>query len=48
MSPHGIDPKQRDALDATGFSGLQVHGIAQGTGPCEARWKNLRLRELEP
>lgn len=37
----------RDALDATGFIGLQVHGIAKGTGPFEVRWKNIRLRELK-
>ncbi|MDP3070107.1 MAG: DUF1080 domain-containing protein [Opitutaceae bacterium] len=37
----------RDALDATGFIGLQVHSIAKGTGPFEVRWKNIRLRELK-
>jgi hypothetical protein len=36
----------RDALDATGFIGLQVHSIAKGAGPYEVRWKNLRIREL--
>lgn len=29
-----------------GFIGLQVHGIAAGTGPYEVRWRNLRLRDL--
>jgi len=29
-----------------GFIGLQVHSIRKGTGPFEARWRNLRLREL--
>lgn len=38
----------RDALDATGFIGLQVHSIAKGAGPYEVRWKNIRLRELKP
>jgi len=38
----------RDATDASGFIGLQVHGIKKGTGPYEVRWKNLRLRELKP
>jgi len=31
----------------SGFIGLQVHGIAAGTGPFEVRWKNIRLREIE-
>jgi hypothetical protein len=31
----------------SGFIGLQVHGIAQGTGPYEVRWKNLKIRELK-
>lgn len=30
----------------TGFIGLQVHGIAAGTGPFEVRWRNIKLREL--
>lgn len=29
-----------------GFIGLQVHGIAKGTGPYEVAWRNIRLREL--
>jgi hypothetical protein len=37
----------RDDLDATGFIGLQVHGIKQGTGPFQVRWKNIRIRELK-
>ncbi|MBL9199000.1 MAG: DUF1080 domain-containing protein [Opitutaceae bacterium] len=37
----------RDALDATGFIGLQVHSIAKGTGPFEVRWRNIRVRELK-
>jgi len=36
----------RDSLDASGFIGLQVHGIKAGAGPYEVRWKNVRLREL--
>ncbi len=31
----------------SGFIGLQVHGIAGGTGPFQVRWKNIRLREIE-
>lgn len=29
-----------------GFIGLQVHGIAKGTGPYEVRWRNLQLKDL--
>lgn len=29
-----------------GFIGLQVHGVAKGSGPFEVRWRNVRLREL--
>jgi hypothetical protein len=36
-----------DKTDATGFIGLQVHGIKEGTGPYRVRWKNIRLRELK-
>jgi hypothetical protein len=36
----------RDDRDAEGLIGLQVHGIARGTGPYEVRWKNLTIREL--
>lgn len=30
-----------------GFIGLQVHGIAGGTGPFEVRWRNLTIKELK-
>ena len=33
---------------ASGFIGLQVHGIKKGTGPYEVRWRDLRIRELKP
>lgn len=29
-----------------GFIGLQVHGIAKGTGPYEVRWRNIYLKDL--
>lgn len=29
-----------------GHIGLQVHGIKQGTGPFQVRWRNLTIREL--
>ncbi len=35
-----------DKMDASGFIGLQVHGIKNGTGPFEVRWRNIRIREL--
>jgi 3-keto-disaccharide hydrolase len=31
----------------SGFIGLQVHGIKKGTGPYEARWRNISIRELK-
>jgi hypothetical protein len=37
-----------DKSDASGFIGLQVHGIKKGTGPYHVRWKNLRIKELRP
>jgi hypothetical protein len=35
-----------DDRDASGFIGLQVHSIRQGSGPFEVSWRNLRIREL--
>lgn len=37
-----------DKTDASGFIGLQVHGIKKGDGPLQVRWKNIRIRELKP
>ena len=31
---------------ASGFIGLQVHGIKKGDGPYEVRWRNIRLKDL--
>lgn len=31
----------------SGFLGLQVHGIKPGTGPYQAAWKNIRIKELD-
>ncbi len=36
----------RDPTDASGFIGLQVHGIKKGTGPFEVHWRNVMIREL--
>ena len=35
-----------DSMTASGFIGLQVHGIGKGAGPYQVRWRNIRLREL--
>lgn len=37
----------RDDRDASGFIGLQVHGIRKETGPFQVRWKNIKIRELK-
>lgn len=31
---------------ASGFIGLQVHGIKRGTGPYEVRWRNIQIKDL--
>ncbi|MFH1268573.1 MAG: DUF1080 domain-containing protein, partial [Planctomycetota bacterium] len=31
---------------ASGFIGLQVHGIKAGTGPYEVRWRNISIKDL--
>jgi hypothetical protein len=36
-----------DELDQRGFIGLQVHGIAPGSGPYQVRWRNIQIRELK-
>ncbi len=35
-----------DNMTASGFIGLQVHGVGARAEPLEVRWRNLRLREL--
>jgi len=37
-----------DDTDEHGFIGLQVHGIARGSGPFQVRWRNIRFKELKP
>lgn len=37
-----------DDLDTSGLIGLQVHGIAKDQGPFQARFRDIRIRELEP
>lgn len=45
------DTKIEDLSDEesfrSGFVGLQVHGIAKGTGPFEVRWRNIKIHELK-
>ncbi len=41
-------PADRHAENDRGFIGLQLHGIKDGTGPFEAAWRNLRIREIDP
>jgi hypothetical protein len=36
----------RDDMTASGFIGLQVHGVGARTDPLTVRWKNIRIREL--
>jgi hypothetical protein len=36
-----------DEMSPSGFIGLQVHGIARGSGPYEVRWRNLHVKELK-
>lgn len=36
-----------DDATATGFIGLQVHGVGGRTAPLHVAWRNLRIRELK-
>ncbi len=31
---------------ASGFIGLQVHAVKRGTGPYEAAWRNIKIKDL--
>jgi hypothetical protein len=35
-------------MDAKGTIGLQVHGVGRDFKPYEVRWRNIRIRELDP
>jgi len=37
-----------DAMTPSGFVALQVHGVGKRTEPLSVRWRNLRIKELEP
>lgn len=36
-----------DDRDASGFIGLQVHSVKDGTGPFQVSWRKVRIRELD-
>ncbi len=38
----------KDDLTASGFIGLQVHGVGGRVDPLQVQWRHLRLRELKP
>jgi len=38
----------KDEMTKTGFIGLQVHGVGKRTDALQVRWRNIRLRELNP
>jgi len=37
-----------DSMDAKGTIGLQVHGVGRNFEPYQVRWRNVRIRELDP
>ena len=37
-----------DSMDAKGTIGLQVHGVGRDFAPYQVRWRNIRIRELDP
>jgi len=37
----------KDGMTATGFIGLQVHGVGKRTEPLQIRWRNIRVKELK-
>ncbi len=37
-----------DSMDAKGTIGLQVHGVGRNFEPYQVRWRNIRIRELDP
>lgn len=39
-------PAERHETNSSGFIGLQIHGIKEGTGPFEVAWRNIRIRDL--
>jgi hypothetical protein len=39
--------EERFKSHPSGFIGLQVHGIGEGSGPYEVRWRDLKIREIK-
>lgn len=37
----------RDSMTASGFIGLQVHGVGDRTDPLTVEWRHLRIREFK-
>ena len=37
----------KDSMTASGFIGLQVHGVGNRAEPLQVRWRNLRIKELD-
>jgi hypothetical protein len=37
----------KDDMTASGFIGLQVHGVGGRTEPLRVRWRNIRIKELD-
>ncbi len=44
------EPRAEIADDMTpkGFIGLQVHGVGGRKDPLEVRWRNIRIKVLDP
>ena len=40
-------PAERHKTHASGFIGLQIHSIKDGTGPYEIAWRHIRIRRLK-
>jgi hypothetical protein len=36
-----------DDMTASGFIGLQVHGVGDRTDPLKVQWRNIRLKEFK-
>lgn len=39
-------PAERHQTHSSGFIGLQIHGIKDGTGPFKVAWRKIRIRRL--
>ena len=37
-----------DSMTPRGFIGLQVHGVGDRADPLYVRWRDIRIRELDP